>query len=204
MSGGGAGYKHKVEVLNKSAVVLLVATWESYIEELAENSFNFLISNCYESTNIPKVVRVMSTKKLRESKNDLDIWKLADDGWVSVLESHKDSVIKKYISTLNTPRTSNIDEIFSSLLGIKKLSSNWYWGGMSAKNASSKLEELITIRGEIAHTVGVSKSIKKSKVIDYARFLNRLATISSNRCTTHLHGLCGEWAWTTYVYGKTR
>lgn len=37
------GRKAGVEVLNKSAIVLLVACWESYVEELAETAFEILL-----------------------------------------------------------------------------------------------------------------------------------------------------------------
>ena len=37
ISGSGPGYKHNVQVLNKSAIVLLLACWEAYIEDLMTN-----------------------------------------------------------------------------------------------------------------------------------------------------------------------
>ena len=44
ISGPGPGYKHNVQVLNKSAIVLLLACWEAYVEDLAESAFNFMLS----------------------------------------------------------------------------------------------------------------------------------------------------------------
>jgi hypothetical protein len=36
LTGKERGYRHNVEVLNKSGIVLLVACWEAFIEDLAE------------------------------------------------------------------------------------------------------------------------------------------------------------------------
>lgn len=203
VSGKGKGYKHNVEVLNKSAIVLLVATWESYVEDLAENSFDFLLENCQSPEDIPRKIRAQASKSLKNSKTDLDVWKLAQDGWREVLESHKDGAIKKYVKTLNTPRTSNVDELFENLIGIRSISSNWLWKGMSKTNANSKLEKLITLRGEIAHTVSTAKPVSKAQVVQNMKFLIRLATISHNRCTKQLLSICGKQPWVTYRYEKT-
>lgn len=203
LSGTGPGYRHNLEVLNKSAIVLLVATWESYVEELASNSFDFLINNCGGHSKIPNKVLTQASKRLKESKNELDVWQLAESGWVSVLSAHKQDAINKYVKTLNTPRASNVDNMFESLLGINAISQHWFWKGMSNKRAISKLENLIQLRGEIAHTVQASSSVPKVKVTEYKTFLVRLATISHNRCTKHLHTICGKQPWTTYRYEKT-
>jgi hypothetical protein len=201
ISGDGPGYKHNVEVLNKSAIVLLVATWESYIEDLAKNSFEFLLKNSKSHEAIPKKILASSVKDLKGSQNELDVWQLAGNGWQDILQRHHASVLKKYVKSLNTPRTDNIDELFESLLGIKNISSNWHWKRMSASSAKEKLEVLIRIRGEIAHTVYASKSINKGDVKNYDSFLNNLAMITHNTCTRHLESVCGTKPWTTYKSG---
>lgn len=201
IAGDGPGYKHNVEVLNKSAIVLLVATWESYIEELALNCFEYLLNNCKNHANIPNKVLSSSCRKLRDSKNELDIWKLAGEGWRDVLLKHKEEVINKYIKSLNTPKASNIDELFESLLGMKTVSSNWAWKGMTSQKSILKLEKLIKIRGEIAHTVNTSTSVKKTTVKHYEALLNKLAMITHNRCVDYLADICDTPPWTKYSMG---
>lgn len=204
ISGSKRGRRHNVEVLNKSAIVLLVATWESYVEELASQAFEFLLKKAKSPDDIPNKVRTLSSKDLKASKNDLDVWELAGKGWVDVLRKHQEAANEKYVKALNTPKTSNIDNIFESLIDLKGISSHWYWKGMSKVNAHKKLEDLITLRGQIAHTVKSSKTVTKAKIIEYKEFLSRLATISHNRCNRHLLSICGEQAWKNYRYRKTR
>jgi hypothetical protein len=43
VGGSGPGYKAGVEVLNKSEVVLLVACWEAFVEDLAERGFEEML-----------------------------------------------------------------------------------------------------------------------------------------------------------------
>jgi len=40
----GPGYKHDVQVLHKSTIVLLVACWEAYVEYLAKEALEYMIS----------------------------------------------------------------------------------------------------------------------------------------------------------------
>ena len=43
VAGKGRGRRIGVEVLNKSAIVLLVACWESFIEDVASSAFNIIL-----------------------------------------------------------------------------------------------------------------------------------------------------------------
>jgi len=200
IGGTSPGHKHNLEVLNKSAIVLMSATWESYVEDLAKNSFDFMITNCSTHSKIPNKVLAQAVKDIKSSKNDLDVWQIAGDGWKTVLTDYRNEVIKKHVDSLNTPRTENIDALFESILGIKSISKNWYWKGMSNSQAIQKLEDLVTIRGDIAHKVRTAKSVKKLTITGYLTFLNRISTITHNRCNDHLLEICGEKAWKSYQY----
>jgi hypothetical protein len=43
--GTGAGYRHQLEVLNKSAIVLLCAIWEAYCEDLAAEAVEHIVAH---------------------------------------------------------------------------------------------------------------------------------------------------------------
>ena len=45
LTGAGPGRRRDVQVLNKSAVLLLVATWEAYVEDLAISACRFAVEN---------------------------------------------------------------------------------------------------------------------------------------------------------------
>ncbi len=204
ISGSGRGYKHNVQVLNKSAIVLLLACWEAYVEDLAKNSFQYMLSKTKEPTVFPDHVLAIAGKEIKKSNND--IWKLANSGWKSIMEAHKESILEKYIvrGSFNTPNPKNIDSLFSNLIGYTSISSKWYWKGMSFDRSKEKLNELIELRGNIAHRVVASKKVTKAYVMETREFTLRLAIISNNRITSYLEEKIGKKPWKTIRYKKTR
>ena len=62
LTGDDAGRRHGVEVLNKSAVVLITACWEAFVEDVATLGFDFLLSETDSHDNIPKKVLAYQPK----------------------------------------------------------------------------------------------------------------------------------------------
>jgi hypothetical protein len=62
------------------------------------------------------------------------------------------------------------------------------------------LDELVTLRGEIAHKVKTQKSTRKQTVIAYSHFIKRLAGILSNSVSHHIHDRIGVLPWDTVEY----
>lgn len=202
LAGKSRGKKHNVEVLNKSAIVLLVACWEAYVEDLAEIAFEFLLTNLNEPTNFPAKVLSLASKELVKDEDKTKIWQLAGDGWMKVLEAHKDKVKERYIGKLNTPRPKQIDELFECLIGVRGLSAKWYWQGASNEKVLQRLDKLITTRGEIAHRVATSKSVRKVEVEKNVNFLGNLSVKLSNQVGQYLTDATGKEPWITMRYGK--
>ena len=200
VAGEQRGRKFGVEVLNKSGVVLLVACWEAFVEELARNSFNFLMKNASSPVLFPNRVLVLAGKSLRCDKDETSIWKLAGDGWKQVLKAHKEDVLRRYITPLNVPDSKRVDEFFEQLLGIRRLSSSWSWAGVSAGGTRRKLDELVTLRHEIAHSVKTRTPVYKATVIDRAHFIKRLAGVMSNRLREFLMERVGKEPWINVNY----
>ena len=65
VAGAGRGRKHNVEVLNKSAIVLLVACWEAFIEDLAAAGLAALVDGPADHAAVPPAVleRVANTPR---------------------------------------------------------------------------------------------------------------------------------------------
>ncbi len=194
VAGSGPGHKHDVEVLNKSAVVLLVACWEAFVEDLATVAFNELLAAATTPSIFPARVLALASKPLREDADERRVWELAGDGWKQVLVVHREKVIAKIVSPLNTPRAAQCDKLFESLLGIR-LSCNWHWRGMAATRAQTLLDELITLRGEVAHRVAASRPVRKKYVRDMSALVARLSAASHNAVTDELERRIGKRPW---------
>ena len=204
VSGKKAGRKHNVAVLHKSAIVLLVACWEAFIEDLAEDAFSIMLQRAKAHGVFPKKVLAEAAKPLKDGVNPSDLWRLAGDGWKDVLRDHKSSLFERYISKLNTPRPAQVDALYETLLGIKAVSNTWHWKGMSAKEARQTLEELIELRGSIAHRVAARRTVRKKDVFRQVDFVNRIAVQTSNAVRLHLLDATGKEPWPNFTYQKTQ
>ena len=181
LAGKSPGRKYGVEVLNKSALVLLVACWESFIETLATSGFDAIHKHARAPDVFPNKVLAVVGKALKQDQNDTKVWMLAGKGWRQVLLAHRDEVLDRYVGKLNTPKPEQINALFKDLLGVNRLTQCWSYQGMSPARAESKLTELVVLRGDIAHKVKTTRSVKKSDVEYYINFIGRLAGLSSNR-----------------------
>ena len=200
IAGSTVGAKHKVEVLNKSGIVLLVACWEAFIEDLAEVSFWLQLRRAKRPDIFPSKVLTLASKKLREDKDERRVWDLAGDGWRTVLQHHQDQVLKRYIGNLNTPKPKQIDELFSSLIAVPRMSKKWSWHKCTPAKARSRLDKLVTLRGAIAHRVSAPRSVRKSDVEHAASFIWRLAVATHNAINTCLSARLGYPPWQEYIY----
>jgi RiboL-PSP-HEPN len=204
VSGSGPGRKYNVAVLHKSAIVLLVACWEAFIEDLAEDAFSIMLRRCKDHGAFPNKVLAEAAKPLKDGKDARDLWKLAGAGWKDVLRRHKSYLFEQYTSKLNTPRPAQVDSLYENLLGIKKVSSSWHWSHMSADQARAALDELIDVRGSIAHRVTTSQEVTKKDVSDSVNFVNRIAVKTSNAVQQHLLDATGKEPWPNYTYHPTK
>jgi hypothetical protein len=200
LSGTGPGRRHKLEILNKSGVVLLVACWEAFVEDLATAAFDVMLAKATSHTVFPSKVLAMAAKPLRESNDEREVWRLADAGWKTVLQNHRASVIKRLVGDLNTPRPTQVDSLFEELIGLRKISTLWHWHGTTATQAAARLNRMVTVRGDIAHRVKASAAVRKQDVNNGALFISRLAAKSSNAVRQHLFDRLGQYPWTRVSY----
>lgn len=200
LTGTGPGRRYDVQVLNKSAILLVVATWESFVESLVLTSAGFVVEEVKEISKIPKGPKSAIANRLKSDVHNEAIWSLAVDGW-------KDQLIveaKERIRRLNTPAAHNVDALVANTLGLEHLSSHWHWPGCTNTNVVKRLKSLLDLRHEIAHGVKTSRSVTKKYVQDSNLFVIRLAAVSSNRVRTHLFSVTGKHPWSVFVKGAAR
>ncbi len=94
LTGKGPGFRHRVEILNRSGLVLLVACWEAFVEDLARHAFQILLQNAKKPSAIPKKVQVEALKILDVNEDASKSWQLAGDGWRTVLAKHQTEVLR--------------------------------------------------------------------------------------------------------------
>jgi hypothetical protein len=204
VAGTTRGRKNEVQVLHKSAVVLLVACWESYIESVVSDAFDFMLENSPSHEVFPTSVLVKSIKELRVDKDERKIWTIADQGWRDVLIKYKDQNLKKEIDYFHVPRPANIDDLFERIIGLEKLSRNWTWRGQTNIETITTLNSLIDLRGSIAHKIKVDEAIQKQDVIYYLNFINNLTVSTNNTVSKYVEKRIGIKPWDKLTYKVQR
>ena len=205
IAGTASGRKNnEAQVLNKSAVVLLVACWESYIETIVSDAFDFMLANAETHDVFPNTVLTKSAKGLRDDKDERKIWLIADSGWRKVLTKYKENSFKKEIDYFHVPRPANIDELFDKLIGLGNLSKTWTWKGQNNSDTIKTLNELIDLRGNIAHKIKIDDSIRKQDVLYYLNFINNLTVATNNVVAKYVEKRVGQKPWEIMVYKVQR
>lgn len=193
--GTAPGRRFGLEVLNKSAIVLITSFWEAYCEDVAAEGLAHIVKNAKTADALPKELKKQLAAEIKKALDDLEIWKIADDHWRTYLESRLNTLQEQRDRKLNTPKAGNIDQLFLSAIGINKVSSSWYWAGMSTKQAQKKLDKYVTLRGAIAHRGQHQKGVKRSDVEDYQRFIMRLAGKTGRQVNRHVKSVTGKQLW---------
>jgi RiboL-PSP-HEPN len=195
ITGSDPGRRYGVEVLNKSAIVLLTSFWEAYCEDIAAEGLQHLVTHAVATDRLPLTLRKLVAKELNQDPNEIAVWDLADGGWRKVLESRLARLQEERNRRLNTPKSAQIDELFRSALGIDKVSAIWYWNGMSAEQARSKLDKFVTLRGEIAHRGRAASGVRKIDVRAYYGHIKRLASKTGGKVAKSARLATGKNLW---------
>ena len=151
VGGDATGRRYGLEVLNKSAIVLITAIWEAYCEDIAAEALEHLVSNVPSASDLPKELKKRIATDITADRNHLAMWDLADTGWKSKVRARLDSLTAERNRRLNTPKSDQIDDLFTAAIGLLAVSSVWRWKSMSVTQARRKLDDFVTLRGEIAH-----------------------------------------------------
>ncbi len=192
LAGDRQGRRYRLECLNKSAIVLILATWESFIEDLAQDAFECMLDNAQVHTVFPRQVQDLVWKELKSS-NTSDAMAMIGAGWKAAFASHRQKVLDKHIvrSSFNTPSGEKIDILFAELIGLNAVTSHWKWRGMRHSTAVNKIIALIDLRGAIAHRAEADDAVVKQKVLEYSKLIVRLAWRTRNAVRDYLASTLG-------------
>ena len=193
--GTSQGRRYGLAVLNKSAIVLTTSYWEAYCEDIAAEALAHIIANAQSADRVPKGIKRIVAEELKEEKNELAVWALADTNWRGLLVSRLPRLSQKRNMNMNTPKSEQIDKLFQTTLGIDDVSSSWHWHTMSCQKAKAKLNRYVTLRCEIAHRGTPTTRVLKGHVTDYLRFIKMLAAKTGGRVNKFVRSSTGLGLW---------
>lgn len=195
LGGDSRGRRYQLEVLNKSAIVLITAFWEAYCEDLAAEALAHIVKHSKTASALSKEIKQQIARELESDKHDLAVWNLSDDGWRKVLRDRLARLQDERNRRLNTPRAENIDALFLTAVGIAEVSKSWKWHRMTIAQARNKLDRYVTLRGEIAHRGTALRSCTKSQVEDYFSFIKRVVAKTGGRVNSQVRRTTGKPLW---------
>ena len=196
IGGEARGRRYGLEVLNKSAVVLITAFWEAYCEDIASEALEHIVKHAKSADALPTELKKIIAKKVSKADHELEVWKLSDGGWRKYLQDHLTELKEQRDRRLNTPKTLQINELFKSALGIEGMSKNWRWPkNMTAKRAEEKLDRYVSLRGAIAHRGKHETSVTKTNVSDYFEFINSVVGKTGGQVNRHVKDVTGKSLW---------
>lgn len=195
LGGDERGRRFRLEVLNKSAIVLITSFWEAYCEDLAAEALEHIVTHAKSAGSLSKEIKKIVAKELTDAPNQLAVWDLSDSGWRSVLQGRLAKLQTQRNRRLNTPNSEKIDELFLTALGLGSISSSWAWQRMSPSKARNKLDRYVTLRGEIAHRGKAAEGCKKTQVKDYFAFIKQLVGKTGGSVNSYVNGVTGKKLW---------
>lgn len=176
------------KVIFRSAVVLLIASWEQYVEQLANKSIMVLISRLRNSTTLPEGVKQgIALFTISEKHNNPHVfsqsaWSLADKGWKKAYLNYCKSLTKN----LNTASSKNINELYSHILGIRNIEKDWHFCKLTSEECTKKLDNIVDLRHDIAH--GANKRINElteENIREDTSFVSSIAETTYRTVFTH-------------------
>lgn len=187
LAGDRQGRRYGLECLNKSSIVLILATWEAFIEDLAQNAFECMLANANDHNLFPRQVQDLVWKELKSSQTT-DAMRMIGSGWQAAFINHRQKVLDKHIvrSSFNTPSGEKIDILLAELIGLNSMTSHWKWRGMRSTTAVNKVIALIDLRGAIAHRAAADDAVVKQRVLEYSKLIVRLAWRTHNAVRSYL------------------
>lgn len=151
LGGTERGQRVGLEPLNRSAVVLLTAVWEGFVEDAAAQALERLVAAANSPDGLPLRLRNTVAKEIKEDPHQLAAWKLAGDNWRSYLRSRLAAYADTRARGLNTPDSKWVEALYDQTLGLEQLTEAWRWQQMTPQRARKKLDAMIRRRGDVAH-----------------------------------------------------
>jgi hypothetical protein len=196
LGGNTRGRKYDLEVLNKSAIVLVTAIWEAYCEDLAEESLTHVIDRVRHASNLPNELKKQIADEIKSDKHELAVWDLADKGWRDRAKARFRNLVAGRLQSFNNPKSHAVDELFYKTIGLKDVSSGWHWRKMTAKSACDKLDRFIVLRGSIAHRGQLSSGgVRKAQVREYYSHVVRLVQKTGPQVYSFCKKVTGRKPW---------
>lgn len=189
-TGIAPGRRYDYDALNRSAVMLSVAAWEGFVEDLLKYAVRQMATKLETADDLPKSVREVMLVKIHSDHDwktpntavKSAMWSLAGSGWRSTYIGYATSRIRG----LNTPNAENVQKLFATVVGLKDFAADWGARRWDRATYVSKLDAALTLRHRIAHGTIGKETVGKTRARNAVNLVLRVAKWTTHTVTSHL------------------
>jgi len=174
----------------RSGIILTVTAWETFIEDTLKVHFKNRLEQAIRPEDILNTFNAVAAawiNRLGEKRlkpQDLARW--SGDGWKTLITEYFSSELLAF----NTPKSENIVALFKRYIGYD-IKAVWKWSGITPDEASSRLDELVSMRGALVHRGRTSTDptpyIDRERLIAMITLVEQLAWTTEIELNSTLH-----------------
>lgn len=150
-TGGGKGRPpQELEALKRSALILAVTAWESFVEDSFTERVEAKLKAATSPADLQSTFNAVGDEWLDPQRSpkrhgpDLIAW--AGERWKDRI---RDS-LRETLESFHTPNTDNTNKLFKRYVGVT-IKNSWSWQAVSPTKAQGQLDKLIKLRGTVVH-----------------------------------------------------
>lgn len=189
-TGAEAGRRRGYDALNRSAVILAVAAWEGYSEDLLQYAVARVVRHMKSPNQLPQTVREAMIAHLHDTENwskltsssKASLWGLTGEGWRTAYVTYA----RAKIVSLHTPDFKNLKKLYAGVIGLPDISSLWRARRWTAADYVVRLDALLKLRHRIAHGAIGDETVGKTKAANAVALIERLAGWTDKSMIAHL------------------
>lgn len=186
LTGDGVTTHPQRAARNKAAMVFCITAWESYVEDLACEGARYLADHCPTFDDLPTQTKRSLELAVTPSKgpgtqspSGKYPRAIAGDGWrLLLVELVEESATGQ---GFNTPSSKNVKNLFTKWFSID-VTESWAWKGFARPGPARRLDESISLRGEIVHRGGKPNGLNQNWVYTYGEVNIRQLVAKTDDC----------------------
>ncbi len=162
----------------RSVVVLLVASWEQFVEQLADSSIAVMTDRLRDPSTLPNKVKEsiainsIPTNQGNQKEFSDSVWGFAHKGWKQAYINY----CTKLTSNLHNASATNVIDLYWRILGIRDITQKWSYLSLANTECVEKLDQIIEIRHDIAHGANImTEYLIEEKVEEYTNFITGIS-----------------------------
>lgn len=150
-TGGKSGRPEpRLEALKRSALILAVTAWESFVEDTLTVEVDKLLKSTSDPSTILSIFNGIAHEWIDSARSTVkkppDLMQWTGDKWKDVVRQS----LSKSLESFNTPNSKNTAKLFERYLGVG-IVKKWTWQRVSSGTAQKQLDALIKLRGRVVH-----------------------------------------------------